>query len=173
MTDDRLVKTSNQSKRESRGDERQTTEDSLSTSSERRKMFREFTQEALPTPPNTPGWHYCWLSTTNQYDPIFKRMRLGYETVKATELPEFNHLRVKSGEYEGCISINEMILFKIPQEVYQEIMEEYHHNMPLEEEERIRANALPTDKDSNGKSLGTFEDEGFKDLGARVRTPTF
>lgn len=170
--DERLVKT-NSVKRESRDDTRKSAEDSLATTNERRKMFREFTQEALPTPPNQPGWHFCWLSTTNQYDPIYKRARLGYVPVKAEELPEFNHLRVKSGEYEGCVSINEMLLFKIPQELYQEIMEEYHHNMPMEEEERLRSNAVPNEKDSHGRQLGIVEGEGFNELGSRTRVPNF
>lgn len=157
--DDRLVKHSDSS-RNTRV-ERESAETTLATTSERRKMFREFSQEALPTPPATPGWHYCWLSTTNQYDPIYKRIRMGYEMVKADEIPEFDHFRVKSGEYENSITVNEMVLFKIPQEFYQEIMEENHYYRPLEEEERIRANAVPQGKDSNGRNLGTVEGDGF------------
>ena len=56
---------------------RETSEETLTTTQERRKMFREFTQEALPSPPAKPGWHYVWLSTTNQYDPIYKRIQIG------------------------------------------------------------------------------------------------
>jgi len=53
-------------------------------SQERRRMFRdEFAQEALPNAPEIPGFHCCWLSTTHQYDPIHKRMRIGYTPVKA------------------------------------------------------------------------------------------
>lgn len=170
--DERLVKTQDSSRDTKQADVRKSADTVMETSSERRKMFREFTQEALPTPTPVPGWHYCWLSTTNQYDPIYKRMRIGYEPVKADELPEFNHLRLKSGEYEGCVSVNEMVLFKLPQEIYQEMMEEYHHNMPLEEEERIRTNALPEGRDSHGRPLGMIEGDGFQSP-SRVPTPTF
>jgi hypothetical protein len=111
---------------------------------------------------------------TNQYDPIYKRIRMGYEPVKADDIPEFNHLRLKSGEYEGCISVNEMVLFKLPQEIYQEMMEEYHHNMPLEEEERLRANALTNEaRDSHNKQLGVIEGDGIENIVSRAKTPIF
>lgn len=171
--DERLVKTSNKHHDERKADVRESADTALETSKERRRMFREFVQEALPTPPETPGWHYCWLSMTNQYDPIYKRIRMGYEPVKADDIPEFKHLRVKSGEYDGCISVNEMVLFKLPQEIYQEMMEEYHHYRPLEEESRLKANATPNDRDSNGKALGMVEGEGIDQLAARVPVPTF
>lgn len=172
--DDRLKKIED-SNRDSRV-ERVSAETTLATSSERRKMFREFTQEALPTPPDMPGYHFCWLSTTNQYDPIYKRMRMGYEAVKpemSESLKEFTHLRAKSGDYEGFITVNEMVLFRIPKEIYQEIMEEYHYNLPLEEEERLKNNALTNDRDSNGRKLGNVEGEGFNDIAVRIPVPTF
>ena len=158
-----------------RGDERTSVDDELESAKERRKMFREFTQEALPSPPAKPGWHFVWLSTTNQYDPIYKRIRMGYSPVKAEDLPGFDHYRSKSGEFEGCVSVNEMILFKIPQEIYQEIMEEYHFNMPNEEEGRIKANAASAARDSSGKNLGGFDkdDEGFSSLTSKVNAPIF
>ena len=178
--DERLVKNtaSNNQTRDNRADDRMSAESALATTSERRRMFREFTQEALPTPPPNPEWHYCWLSTTNQYDPIYKRMRMGYQPVKADEMPEFTHLRLKAGEYEGCVSINEMVLFKLPQEVYQELMAEYHYHMPLEEEERIRANAAATPhgvtgKDSQGRPLGMVEGDGFANIVHRAPLSAF
>lgn len=173
--DERLVKKNDESSRNSRNNVRTTAEDQLSTSKERRRMFKEFSQEALPTPPARPGWHYVWLSTTNQYDPIYKRLRMGYVPVKAEEIPDFDHYRVKSGEYEGCISMNEMILFQIPQEIYQEIMEEYHHYRPMEEEERIKVNAVDSLKDSRGKKLGDFDqdDDGFRNLSSNTKPPVF
>lgn len=174
--DDRLVKSS-VSDRETRQQETRVSDEGvLATTSERRKMFREFTQEALPNPPKMNGYHFCWLSTTNQYDPIYKRIRMGYEPVKtdmSEALKEFTHLRAKSGEFEGCITVNEMVLFRIPNEIYQEIMEEFHHKMPLEEEQRIRESALTSDRDSNGRKLGQIEGEGIDQLVSRAPVPTF
>ena len=34
----------------------------------------EWTQSALPKVPDIPGFHLCWLSTTNSYDTIDKRI---------------------------------------------------------------------------------------------------
>jgi hypothetical protein len=147
----------------------------LASSAERRKMFRsEFTQEALPNPPEMPGWHLCWLSTTNQYDPIHKRMRLGYQPVMADELPGFEHLKVKAGEHVGHISCNEMILYKLPEDIYQDYMLETHHYAPLEEAEKIRVQQeqLLAAKDSSGKSLIRQEGDGIPNENG-VKTPIF
>jgi hypothetical protein len=86
---------------------------------ERLEAFRDkWSNNALPDVPGglLPGMHLCWLSTTNQYDSIDKRIALGYEPVKAAELGKgFEHLgKMSSGKFEGCISCNEMILFKLP-----------------------------------------------------------
>lgn len=112
----------------------------VTTNAELDKMIRdEWTQEALPTPPRLKGFHMCWLSTTNQWDPIQRRVRFGYVPVRTSELKGFDYLKLTSGEYEGCVGINEMILFKIPEDRYQYLMHQFHHKAPLEEEEKIRA----------------------------------
>ena len=91
--DSRLKKTLNAGGRESRSSQdlsRAAPEEAFISKQERRKMWSdEWTQSALPKVPDIPGWHLCWLSTTNGYDSIDKRMRLGYVPVKAEELPGF------------------------------------------------------------------------------------
>ncbi len=174
--DGRLKKSSAPAARDSRdtADESRTGQDGTAlTISERRKMLREqMGQEILPTPPQVAGWHFCWLSTTNSADPIYKRVRLGYEPVKAHEIPGFTtQHQINGGDFDGCVACNEMILFKIPEELYQEIMLINHHEKPLEEEESIRAAATSDEVDSDGKRL--IETSGFSNLGRRVRTPTF
>lgn len=130
-------------------EDRPITEDRILSDSERRAMLRnEFLHEALPNPPALAGFHMMWLSTTHQYDTIQKRMRLGYQMVKAEEVPGFETLKIKSGQFEGGVAVNEMVLFKIPLETYNTYMEEFHHNMPLEEEGKLKdmvdqAKALP------------------------------
>ena len=157
--DNRLKKNLNAG-RENRGAtadaSRAAPEEKFVSSEERRRMFRsEWLQEALPTPPEIPGFHLCWLSSTNQYDPIHKRLRMGYTPVKAEELPGFENFRVKAGEHEGFVACNEMILYKMPEELYQEIMMEMHHNAPLDEQEKIKVQQeqLLGQRDSNGKTL--------------------
>ena len=66
-------------------------------------------------------------------------MALGYEPVKAAELGKgFETLgKMSSGKFEGCVSCNEMVLFKIPEEIYQEVMRMLHLEDPLEHQRNI------------------------------------
>lgn len=109
---------------------------------ERLDAFRDKWQNsALPEIPreSIPGMHLCWLSTTNQYDSIDKRIALGYEPVKAAELGKgFEMLgKMSSGKFEGCVSCNEMVLFKLPEDVYQEVMHMLHLEDPLEHQRNV------------------------------------
>ena len=122
---------------------------------ERLDAFRDKWQNsALPEIPagSLPGMHLCWLSTTNTYDSIDKRMALGYEPVKAAELGKgFEGLgTMNSGKFEGCISCNEMVLFKLPEDVYQEVMRMLHLEDPLEHQRNITAQVRETSQDRKG-----------------------
>jgi len=154
---------------------REAPEDKFESSVERRKMWNdEWTQSALPKLPDMKGWHLCWLSTTNSYDSIDKRMRLGYVPVKAEEFTGFENWRVKAGEHVGFVACNEMLLYKIPMEIYQDVMAHFHHEAPLEEAEKIRRNAeANVARDSQGKSLGRIEGEGIGDIDRPMPAPTF
>ena len=175
--DDRLKKSAAPAVRGDRveGDNSRTLQDGTATTmEERRRMIRsEWAQDVLPTPPEQPGWHFCWLSTTNSTDPIYKRMQKGYEPVRASDVPGFAQYRATQGEFEGCVACNEMLLFKIPEELYQEYMLVMHYERPLDEEEILKANAVESvnSRDSHGRELG--ETEGFNTLAKAVRRPTF
>lgn len=122
---------------------------------ERAAAFRDKWQNsALPDIPKDaiPGMHLCWLSTTNQYDSIDKRIALGYEPVKAAELGKgFESLgKMSSGKFEGCVSCNEMVLFKIPEEVYQEVMRLLHLEDPLEHQRNITAAVRSNSQEGKG-----------------------
>jgi len=176
--DDRIRKNTRDG-RESRAAEdasRAAPEQNFVSSEERRKMFRsEWLQEALPTPPEIPGFHLCWLSSTNQYDPIHKRMRLGYQPVKADELPGFEHLKVKAGEHVGFVACNEMLLYKLPIDIYQQLMLELHHHAPLEEQDKIKVQQeqLLGARDSRGKALVNVEGEGMDFNKHALKLPVF
>jgi hypothetical protein len=177
--DSRLKKTLNAGGRESRSSQdssRAAPEEAFISKQERRKMWSdEWTQSALPKVPEIPGWHLCWLSTTNGYDSIDKRMRLGYVPVRADELPGFDNYRVKAGEDIGFIACNEMRLYKLPMEVYQEVMTQMHHDAPNEESDKVQVQVeqLQGNRDSSGRSLGSVEGEGFGNLNRNVQTPVF
>jgi hypothetical protein len=122
---------------------------------ERAEAFRDRWQNsALPDLPKDiiPGFHLCWLSTTNNYDSIDKRMALGYEPVKASELGKgFENLgKMSSGKFEGCVSCNEMVLFKLPEEIYQEVMRMMHLEDPLEHQRNITAQVRSTAQEGKG-----------------------
>lgn len=141
------------------------------------RMFKdEFNFEALPDP-NQGGdknFHYFWATTTNPQDTPYRRIRMGYQLVTSEERPEFSHLRLKAGEFEGVISMNEMILMKIPNEIYQQMMLELHHHRPNDEEDKLKAMAKAGHVDSRGNPLDVdlTEDEGYRDLGKYRRAPT-
>jgi len=126
---------------------------------ERLEAFRDkWANNALPDiPPGLlPGMHLCWLSTTNQYDSIDKRMALGYEPVKATALGKgFETLgKMSAGRFEGCVSCNEMVLFMIPEDIYQEVAKMLHFDDPLEHQRNITAQVRSAaDPGKGGRSI--------------------
>jgi hypothetical protein len=179
MTDSRLKKSLNSGGREGRSAQdvtRAAPEEKFMSAQERRKMWSdEWTQSALPKLPELKGWHLCWLSTTNSYDSIDKRIRLGYVPVKSEELPAFDNYRVKAGEHVGFVACNEMLLHKIPMEMYQDIMLQMHHDAPNDEADKIRVQVeqLQGARDSSGKSLTGIEGEGFGNIDRQAALPTF
>jgi len=141
---------------------------------ERVDMLRmSFFQSALPDLPQIEGYHVCWLTTNNSRDPIIGRERLGYQLIRASELPEFEFPSQKGGQYDGCIMVNEMIAAKIPLRLYQRFMANNHHQEPLREEERIAYDnqAKKADAASHGGVL--IEAPAMVALGKDPGTPNF
>lgn len=175
--DDRLKKDSGAAVRGSRDsadfDRVQSDGTTLTAEERRRALRKDWVQEILPTPPNIPGFHCCWLSTTNAMDPIYKRVQRGYQPVKASEMPGFGtQFMAQGGEFDGCIACNEMLLFKIDETTYNDLMTIYHYDMPLEQEASIRERVMGAQEhDSGGRALGSVEGE-FNNLGRTVRPPS-
>jgi hypothetical protein len=134
-------------------------------------LANEFDQVALPTPPHIPGWHLCWLTTGSTYDSVQKRQRLGYVPVVASDVPGFETGGSASAQFEGALTCNEMVLFKIRSERYEAIMKMFHHTRPLAEEESVysKAQALAGEEDSSGRQLAKQEGDGFNQLGDNIR----
>lgn|SRR5574337_258913 len=174
--DERLVR---DAATEQRGD-RGTAEDAarssatglLSTDELEKLIESEFEQTALPSPPPLPGYHLCWLTTQSQYDTIQKRQRLGYQPVRQDEVPGFDPSNGQAlASYQGFVTCNEMVLFKIADERYQAIMRYFHHKKPLEEEASIVATiqANQRSSDNQGRQLGSTEGDGIDDLATAVQ----
>ena len=176
--DQRLKKDSTLTVRGSRdtADAARTEDDGGSmTAAQRRQALRQdWVQEVLPTPPKIPGFHCCWLSTTNSTDPIYKRMQRGYLPVKTSEVPGFaGQYSIAGGEFDGGVACNEMILFKINEQTYNDLMTIYHHDLPIEQEASIREGVDRNNQfDSNGRPLGEVEGD-FNRLGRTKVAPTF
>ena len=95
--------------------------------------------------------------------------------MKTDEHPGYENYRVKAGEYVGFIACNEMILCKLPMDVYQDIMLHMHHEEPMNEADKVRVQLeqLQGTRDSSGKSLGKVEGEGFGNFDQSVPMPIF
>ena len=150
------------------------------TDAERVDMLRRsLFQSHLPDLPRIPGYHVCWLTTTNSRDPIHGRLRLGYELIKASEVPEFDALGMKTGEYAGCIGVNEMIAAKLPLHLYEAYMREVHHDAPLREQEAIYNNALVVGEQAaqaakrGGSLKPPVVEGGTEGLGSAREAPIF
>lgn len=136
-------------------------------------LASEWDQAALPTPPQIPGWHLAWLTTTSQYDTIQVRMRRGYLPVQPSELPGFDAGGQISAAHGNAIACNEMVLFKIKDEFFQAYMREFHHKRPAREEQAIyeRTMGQASETDSSGRTLLREEDgNGFTQLGKNPAT---
>src|SRR5947207_4757899 len=94
------VRGQSESRSDRRSNDRSISESRELTDAERVDMLRHtFFQSALPDIPPIPGYHVCWLTTQNPRDPVHGRLRLGYELIKSSEIPGFEHLGMKSGDY--------------------------------------------------------------------------
>ena len=140
--DDRLKKELGASRRSRALDDRPVTEQRDVSDNDRLEMFRQrLFNDALPDIPDIPGWHICWLTTTNPRDPIHRRIQLGYEPVKPEEVYGMEYATLKTGEWAGHIAVNEMLAFKLPMSLYQKFMQEAHHDAPLREENKLAETA--------------------------------
>ena len=137
--DERTVRDESEIRADREESAREITEDRELSDSVRLEMIRGTGQVILPNLPTIPGYHTCYLSTTNNADPIHRRMQLGYTPIKASDIPGFEYSGLKAGEFEGCIAVNEMIAFKIRTDLYQKYMKELHYHAPNREEEAVNA----------------------------------
>lgn len=173
--------------REVRGDRRESdreyenreiTEDRELNDRERLTEFRQsLFQSVLPDLPRIPGYHVIWLTTTNSADPIPARVRLGYEPIQAHEVPGWESTSLKTGEYAGCIGINEMIAFKLPLHLYEMYMREVHDTQPRQEEEKLSSvvdvirEAAAEGATRGAKGIKIEVEPGHEELDTDIRPP--
>lgn len=164
-TDERLKKELGVGRQSREMEDRQVTQNREVTDDDRLEMFRaQLFNDALPDLPNIPGYHMCWLTTTNPRDPIHRRIQLGYEPIKATDVPGMEFASVKTGEWAGLIGVNEMIAFKLPETLYQRFMQEAHHDAPLREENKLAETAEIMRQQAEGSGSTLFEGDGLMEM---------
>lgn len=171
--DERLKKSAGENRTNRALEDRPATENREISDEERVEMFRQqFFQSSLPDLPQIPGWHCCWLTTTNPRDSIHKRMRLGYEPIKPEDLPGWDHVTLKTGEYAGFIGVNEMLAFKLPLNLYKLYMKEAHHDAPMREESKLKETADMIAQQAQANKSKVDVGEGNMELG-RTREAQF
>jgi hypothetical protein len=164
-TDDRLKKDLDVGRQDRAMVDRKATEERAISDDDRLEMFRmQMHNDALPDLPPMPGYHVCWLTTTNPRDPIQRRMRLGYEPIKAADVPGMEFASVKTGEYVGLIAVNEMIAFKLPESLYQRYMQEAHHDAPLREESKLAETAEIMRQQAEDSGSTLYEGDGMVEM---------
>lgn len=174
---ERDVRLSNRGQNENRPsrtqDERSVTQNRV-TNEERLAFFRDqLFNSALPSLVEIPGYHLCWLTTTNPRDSIMMRLRLGYELLKASDFPGFEAVTLKTGDYAGCIGVNEMLASKLPLDLYELYMTEAHHNAPNNEEEKLRAVLETIQQNAVAQKAEVIAEEGNAELGKNKLRPVF
>lgn len=172
---DGRLKRSEDETRENRGRrDRSATESRELSDDDRLEMFQsQFFQAALPDLPKIPGFHVCWLTTQNPRDPIMGRLRLGYELIRAEELPGYEAVSLKTGEYAGCIGVNEMLAAKLPERLYQQYMTEAHHAAPDREQEKLTDTARQIQRDLRAAGADAELGDGMVGLEETRPTPVF
>lgn len=161
--------------REDRGmKDRSVTENRGISKEERLNLFRNaMFQSALPEIPDIPGYHVCWLTTTNARDSIAQRQILGYEPIKAKDVPGFELATLRTGEYAGCIGVNEMVAFKLPNELYEAFMTENHHDQPNAEEGKLRSVLEVIAEEARSRGADVELGDGTAELGKAPPKPKF
>ena len=173
MTDERLKKSAGDIRENRAMEDRAVTQNREISDDERVEMFRQqFFQSSLPDLPKIPGWHMCWLTTTNPRDSIQTRIRLGYEPVKPEEVPGWEYATIKTGDWNGFIGVNEMLAFKLPVSLYEKYMREAHHNAPLREEEKLTDTAEFLETQARVSKSKLTMGEGNREIGQN-REPIF
>ena len=160
-----------------RMEDRDVTQNRELSDEQRVAEFRQqFFQSAWPDLPHIEGYHVCWLTTENPRDPIHARVRLGYEPIRDSDIPGWAHSSIKSGEWEGCIGVNEMVAFKLPLSLYEQYMRINHHEQPLAEEEKLSSQIRAMQEEMAQASRGAVDmelEDGTAALGVAPEPPPF
>jgi hypothetical protein len=178
MADQRLSKQTVSRRPTRAAQNRAVTQNRQSTDADRLELFRmAHAQAALPDIPPIPGYHVCWLTSSNSKDSLAFRRRLGYEPIKPEEMVGFGEFAVgQGGNIDGLIHVNEMVAFKLPLDIYNQYMQENHHYAPAREDEKL-TDAAQQAKEALQRKTGRNVEVGdgveMLDTMASIQVPDF
>jgi hypothetical protein len=109
----------------------------------RRKPWQPPSLLDAPTPP--PGFVYRWIresmAGTEDKGNMSKRIREGWEPVRADDHPDFQAPTVEYGSHAGVIGVGGLILAKMPVETVDE-RREYYRQMSSDQMEAVDSNLM-------------------------------
>lgn len=147
------------------------------TDPERRRAIREaFSQSHLPNLPKIPGWHRFWASTSHDKQTPQFWISLGYRFLTMERMRaegwQSDEYAVKdaSSPYTGCVMWREMIGMECPQELYHDIMREFHHDAPMQQARGIYE-TVESMGDSMGRHGNISMEPGMESLRTFSRPP--
>ena len=95
---------------------------------------------SLEAPPAPTGFKHRWIrESVRGYDDkanVYKRLREGYELVRAEEYPDWNLPTIDDGKHAGVIGIGGLLLARIPLEIAED------RNKHFEEQTRAAQEAV-------------------------------
>ena len=111
--------------------------------SSRKKPWQPPSLLDAPTPP--PGYVYRWLreSMVGVEDKanMSKRIREGWEPVKAEDHPDFQAPTIDEGRHAGIIGVGGLLLAKMPVETVEE-RRAYYRQMSSDQMEAVDSNLM-------------------------------
>jgi hypothetical protein len=109
--------------------------------SERKKSW--VNPSSLEAPPAPTGFKHRWIrESVRGYDDkanVYKRLREGYELVRAEEYPDWNLPTIDDGKHAGVIGIGGLLLARIPLEIAED------RNKHFEDQTRAAQEAVDND----------------------------
>ena len=115
-------------------------------SREKTSRRKPWSPPSLLDAPNPPeGYVYRWIreSMVGQQDPanMSKRIREGWEPVRAEDHPDFEAPSIEDGKHAGVIGVGGLILAKIPKETVDE-RRAYYARLANEQMEAVDNNLM-------------------------------
>lgn len=152
-------------------EERETTEREFNDT-DAVEFFRDSQlQSVLPNLPPNPEYHFFWATTSNPRDSVQWRLRLGYELVRVEDVPGWDGATMTTAGYSGVIGINEMVAMRIRKDRYNRFMREVHHEMPLQEEMKLRNKTDDLREQAQRIGARLEEGDGTAEIVQRAKPP--